>query len=144
MNTTRLFVAHLKSCRERSTAFSYWPYHMKLTFPGILAAEEQEVRGAPPAADSFPCPLGIRARRDIPAGSSVGGRCAGPRNILRHPLRGQLHEGNNSTRLTVQGTVAWDFYGFFWFEWIYLGMNRNRFWFFSFKEIPSIWDSQSM
>jgi hypothetical protein len=31
----------------------------------------------------------------------------------------------------------------FLLEWIYLGLNRNRFWFFSFKEIPLILDSQS-
>ncbi len=43
----------------------------------------------------------------------------------------------------LKGTVAWDFYGvLFWLEWIYLGSNRNRFWFFSFKEIPLILDCQ--
>ncbi len=41
----------------------------------------------------------------------------------------------------LKGTVAWDFYDF-WLEWITLGLNRNFFWFFSFKEIPSILDSQ--
>jgi hypothetical protein len=30
----------------------------------------------------------------------------------------------------------------FWLEWIYHGLNRNHFWFFSLKEIPSILDSQ--
>jgi hypothetical protein len=34
------------------------------------------------------------------------------------------------------------FLRFFWLEWIYLGLNRNRFWFFSFKEIHTIFDSQ--
>ncbi len=31
----------------------------------------------------------------------------------------------------LKGTVTWDLYGYFWLEWIYLGLNRNRFWFFS-------------
>jgi hypothetical protein len=34
------------------------------------------------------------------------------------------------------------FLHFFLLEWIYLGLNRNRFWFFHFKEIPLILDSQ--
>ncbi len=33
------------------------------------------------------------------------------------------------------------FTGCFWLEWIYLGLNGNRFMFLSFKEIPSILDS---
>ena len=44
-------------------------------------------------------PAGVRAGRNIPAGSAVGGRCAGPRNILRHSLRGQLHKGNTQARI---------------------------------------------
>jgi hypothetical protein len=32
--------------------------------------------------------------------------------------------------------------GFLWLEWIYLGLNGNRFWFLSFKEIPYILDCQ--
>jgi hypothetical protein len=44
---------------------------------------------------------------------------------------------------TFKGTVAWGFCGFFGLEWVYVGLNRNRFWFFSFtKEVPTILDSQ--
>jgi hypothetical protein len=33
-----------------------------------------------------------------------------------------------------KGTFIWHFYGFFfWLECIYLGLNRNYFWFFNFK-----------
>jgi hypothetical protein len=42
----------------------------------------------------------------------------------------------------VKETVTWDFMGFLWLEWIYLGLNGNCLWFFSFKEIPFILDSQ--
>jgi hypothetical protein len=40
-----------------------------------------------------------------------------------------------------KGTVASDFY-MFWLEWIYLGLDMNRFWFFSFSEIPLILNNQ--
>jgi hypothetical protein len=42
----------------------------------------------------------------------------------------------------LKGTVTWDFKNFLWLEWIYLGLNVKRIWFFSYKEIPSILDSQ--
>jgi hypothetical protein len=29
----------------------------------------------------------------------------------------------------------------FWLEWIYLGLNENRYWFLNFKECSSILDS---
>ncbi len=29
----------------------------------------------------------------------------------------------------------------FWLEWIYLGLNKNRYWFLTFKEGSSILDS---
>ncbi len=32
----------------------------------------------------------------------------------------------------------------FWPVWMHLGLNRNRFWFLSFKEAPSIWDRHFM
>jgi hypothetical protein len=39
---------------------------------------------------------------------------------------------------SFKGTVAWYFYVSFSLEWIYLGLNRNRFWFLNFTDAPSI------
>jgi hypothetical protein len=37
--------------------------------------------------------------------------------------------------------LSHEIFTFFWLELIYLGLNGNRFWFLSFKEMPSILDS---
>jgi hypothetical protein len=38
--------------------------------------------------------------------------------------------------------LSHEIFTFFGIEWIYVGLNRSSFWFFSFKEILSILDSQ--
>ncbi len=52
-----------------------------------------------------------------------------------------LAESCSSLKVFLKGTVALDFYGAFWLEWIYLGLKGNRFWFLNFKKGSSILDS---
>jgi hypothetical protein len=33
------------------------------------------------------------------------------------------------------------FYGYFWLEWMYIGLEGNHFWFLNFKDASSIFDS---
>jgi hypothetical protein len=54
-------------------------------------------------------------------------------------LKTTNYQGDSSHSL--KGLSHEIFTGYFWLEWIYLGLNGNRFWFLSFKEIPSILDS---
>ncbi len=47
-------------------------------------------------------------------------------NLGKQPLKGLSHE---------------IFWLFFWLEWIYQGLNDNRYWFLNYKEGSSILDS---
>jgi hypothetical protein len=67
-----------------------------------------------------------RPALQVSEASSLDARHAKLAHNLVHHLKGLSHET----------------FTFFWQEWIYLSLYRNRFWFFSSKEIPSIVNNQ--
>ncbi len=47
----------------------------------------------------------------------------------------------NKTDFILKGLSHEIFTVIFWLEWIYLGLNENRYWFLNFKDCSSILDS---
>ncbi len=54
----------------------------------------------------------------------------------------QKHHGDTCTLPSLLKGLSHEIFGpVFWPVWMYIGLNKNRFWFLNFKEAPSIWCS---
>ncbi len=67
------------------------------------------------------------------------GRCCDQRGVCSELSPGMVQ--SPSTFYTLKGLSHEIFTVIFWLEWIYLGLNENRYWFLNFKEGFSILDS---